>query len=137
MDYPRGDRISRIVAFRLHLSSQSQSTLHCFEEFTNSAAISRNFHLHSSIAIEIDDREGLAAAREDILSDIKGTSVPFCAERAAKFMSFVGMCAGGAVRGVAGEGAHDVEFIVVGEARVCRGNGGEAHLFGGGRHGCG
>lgn len=85
---------------------------------------------------EVHGGECLAGFGEDVLRDVEGALVPFGAEGAAFAVGFVRVRAGGAVGGVPGEGLHDVELVVVGEAGVGGGDGGEEYLAGGVGH-CG
>lgn len=130
------DGIILIIADRLDLPSQAKSPLHSLEQFTHGTAVGGDLHLHATIAIEVDNGVGLPSAIEDVLGDVQGSGVAFGAEAAAFAVDFVGMGALEAAGGVAGEGFHDVELVVVGEARVGCWDGGEADLArGGGRHG--
>ena len=52
-------------------------------------------------------------------------------------MDGIGVSAGGAVAAVAGEGFHDIDLVIVGEATVTDRYGREASVAGGGRHGGG
>ncbi len=52
----------------------------------------------------------------------------FGAEGIAFLMDLIWMRAGGTVRGVAGECFHDIELVVMGQARISGGNFGEADL---------
>ena len=136
LDYFRWVGIILIVTYGQGLPSESQSTLHGFEQFANDTAVGWDLNLDATILVEIDDGERLACAVEDILGDVGCAGVAFGAETAALFVHVVRVGACQAVGGVAGEGSHDVEFIVVGEAGVgCR-YGSETDLAGScGRHG--
>lgn len=136
LDDARGDVVVRVIADRLDFPAQAQTALHGFEEFTHDGAVSGNFHLDASVAVEVDDGEGLAGFGEDVLGYVEGALVAFGAEGAAFAVGVVGVCAGSAVRGVAREGFHYVEFVVVGEAGVGCWDGSEADLAGAavGRH---
>ena len=90
------------------------------------------------VGVEVDDGGGLAGAVDDVLGYVEGAGMAFGAETAAFAVGIVGMGAGGAVGGVLGELAHDVQFVVFGEARVGGRYGRESRLTGaGGRHGGG
>lgn len=136
LDDARGDLIIRIIADRLHLPPQTQAAFHGFEQFTDDGAVDWDLHLYATVTVEVDDGEGLAGFGEDVLGYVEGALVAFGAEGAAFAVGVVGVRAGRAVRGVAGEGFHDVEFVVVREAGVCCWDGSEADLAGAaeGRH---
>ena len=138
MDDSWRDWIILIVADRLDFPSQAKTALHGFEEFTHDAAVCWNLYLHALIAVEVDNRQGLAGFDEDVLCDVLRAGMAFGAETAALAVHIVRVCADGAVRGVAGKGFHDVEFVVVGEAGVGYRYWSESYLAGGcRRHGDG
>lgn len=105
-----------VVADRLQFPSQSQSALHGFEEIAHDTAVGGDLHLYSSAIVHVDDGKCLPGFVEDVLGYVEGALVALGAKTASLAVYFVWACAGGAVRGVPGEGFHHVEFVVVGEA---------------------
>ena len=77
----------------------------------------------------------MASFVEDVLSDVESSLVAFGAEGTAFPMEIVRVCAGGAVRGMAGECFHDIKLIVVRKTRVGGGDWREAYVAGWGSHG--
>lgn len=66
-----------------------------------------------TIAVKVDDRVCFACFLHDVLGDVDGALVALGAERFTVPVDFVRVGALGAVRGVAGEGFHDIELVVV------------------------
>ena len=119
-----------------NLAAQAEAALRRLEQLSHGGAVGGNLHLHAAVAIEVDDGEGPAGFVDGVLRDVKGALVAFGAEGAAAAVGFTRVRAGRAAGGVSGEGFHDVELVVVGEARVGGGDWGEDHLPGGVGH-CG
>lgn len=108
LHHPRGDVVRLVVAGGGDPPAQAEAAFHRLEQLADDGAVGRDLHLHAPVALEVDDGEGLAGFVEDVLGDVEGPLVAFGAETAAFAVDFVGVDAGGAVRGVAGEGFHDV-----------------------------
>ena len=97
-----------------NLSADAKAAFHGLEQVPDHGAVGGDLHLHSMVVLEVDYGECLAGFVKEVLGDVEGTLVTFGAEATAFAMDVIRVCAGGAVRGVAGECFHDIELVVVG-----------------------
>ena len=116
---------------------EPQAALDGFQKPAHGVAVAGDLNLASLVPLQIDDREGLPGFVEDVLRHVQGALEAFGAQRSSGKVHRVGIGAGRAVGAVPGEGFHDVDLVIAGEAGVGCWDGREAGLAEGRRHGGG
>ena len=98
------------------------------QQVANRAAVGGDLEFHWALLVKINDSICHTISIEGVLVDVFGKAKPSGTDRFTFGVSDVCRGASGAVRGVLGEGFHDVEFIVFGLPGAGSRIGREAHM---------